>query len=154
MLGALALTAAIPVAEAAPTPAAGWAVTEFATGFANNGTSGPLGIAFDKSGNVYISDSVDGFIYRFPRAGVPAGGWKVSSSTRFNSTAYSTIAWGLAFGKDGRFYINRPTNSSGETDEISILDGKILRVVQSRRLPCPSQLSTDPLSGDLRTDST
>ena len=55
--------------------AAGYSVTNFATGFGTNGTVlGPIGLAFGPGGNLYVGDYVTGFIYKFgPGGGVASG---------------------------------------------------------------------------------
>jgi hypothetical protein len=71
MLGALALLSATPsYADLALTPAGtadGFSLSEFVSGFANNGPGGegPFGIATTTNGNVLVNSYFDSRVYRF-----------------------------------------------------------------------------------------
>src|SRR5262249_4169633 len=92
------------VSSGQATAASGYAVTSFATGFVNSGTNGigPIGLAFDASGNLFVGDYFTGFLYRFP----PQGG-SASPATQLNTTPIGGRPAGLAFAKDGRLYLAR-----------------------------------------------
>jgi hypothetical protein len=124
------------------TAASGFAVTSFASGFAINGCVGPVGIAFDHSGNVFISSYTDGFINRFGSSGGVAG-----PTTRLNSASLGgRCPAGLAFSKDlQHLYVAMQCNST--VVEIGIANGAILRTLGS--VAGATGLATDPLSGDL-----
>jgi len=140
------------VAAPAITPGAGWTVKSFATSFAvDSGTAccGPIGIAFAATGKVFVADPADGHVYRFAPT-PPSGGWVADAKHRLDTTALTTPA-GLTFGTDGRLYAT--LRDLGQVVEISSTNGAILRVVATG-LDCPTQLATDPLSGDLFTGPT
>ncbi len=128
------------------TTAPGFAATNFATGFVNNGSIGPIGITFDASGNLFVGDIVNGFIYKFG-----PGGGVASAATQLNATPFfhGSPPHGMAFGKDGRFYVN--LFSTGEVVELDPSNGTIIRTVATT-VPFASALATDPLSGDLFVD--
>src|SRR5438067_12001083 len=140
---ALATTAILAVSAApasAYSVAPDWVATDYATGFPSqpgNG-AGPLGLAFDAGGNLLVTDNPAGRFYRVP----PGGGTAADSFV----TAGLGQPAGLAFGLDGRLYMNRPDR--GKVDEIDPADARVLRTVASG-MPCPTGLATDPLSGDL-----
>lgn len=119
---------------AGPTPAAGWAVTPFATGFpSSGGFIGPIGLTFDSAGNLFVADAEgDRNLYKFG----PAGG-VADATTRVGSTP----AFGLTTGKDGHLYATGPG-----VVEINPATGASVRQVS------PSGglgIATDPKSGDL-----
>ena len=123
------------------TTASGFAATDFATGFVNfGGRVGPIGLAFDASGNLYAGDVANGFIYKFG----PAGG-VASTATQLNGTGIPGLIGGLAFTKDGRLYLAR--NDAGDVVEIDPSNGTVIRTVAS--IFAAGGLATDPLSGDL-----
>src|SRR5262245_21780369 len=131
---------------ASATAASGYAVSDFATGFVNSGVPnglGPIGLAFDPSGNLFVGNYVTGFLYKFP----PTGG-VASPATQVNSSAIGGHPAGLSFGKDGRLYLGRQTpGDGGDVVELNPADGTILRVVAL--IPHATGLATDPISGDL-----
>jgi hypothetical protein len=122
------------------TAAPGYAVTNFATGFVNSGIGGigPIGLAFDSSGNLLVGDYFTGFIYKFG----PAGG---VAATSLNSTTLGPAIAGLAFTKDGRLYLAR--QHAGDVVEVDPSNGAKLRTVAT--IAHATGLATDPLSGDL-----
>ncbi len=126
--------------------ASGYAATDFATGFVNNGSIGPAGLAFDASGNPYVGDIVNGFIYKFG-----PGGGVASAATQLNATPFflGSRPHDMAFGKDGRFYVNLV--DAGEVVELDPSNGTIIRTVATG-IPVASALAVDPLSGDLFVD--
>src|SRR4051794_34688983 len=125
------------------TPASGVAVDPFATGFlAAAGGKGPVGVAFDAVGNLYVTAG-DG-LYRFG----PAGG-RADRAHRVNAAPIPGILAGLAFGRDGALYAARWTK--GRVGDIVQLDPSTGRVVRqvADGLTCPTGLAVDPISGDL-----
>lgn len=143
-VAALAAVLVFPsLALAGLTPAAGWRVSDFATGFATAGANGvgPIGVTFDLSGSFYAADITDGSIYRLP----PQGG-AVQPSNRLSATPVSGGPAGLAFTADGRLYLAR--EAGGDVVEISPSTGGILRTVASGFVGLAA-LAVDPISGDL-----
>src|SRR5690349_7446704 len=66
---------------AAATAASGYAVSDFATGFTfGAGGVGPVGLAFDPLGNLWVGDHFSGFLYKFGQAGGVA-----SAATQVNA---------------------------------------------------------------------
>ena len=126
------------------TAASGFAATNFATGFATAplGSSffGPIGLAFDASGNLFVGDVANGFLYKFG----PAGG-AASTTTQLNAAAIPGGILGLAFTKDGRLYLGR--RNPGDVVEIDPSNGTVIRTVAS--IVGETGLATDPVSGDL-----
>src|SRR5438046_2582987 len=59
----------IPSAVAFSAFAPGYTGTTFATGFANNGDVGPVGLAFDIAHNLYVMDYATGLLYKFGPGG-------------------------------------------------------------------------------------
>ena len=70
--------------------APGYAATDFAIGFANSGAVGPIGLAFDASGNLFVGNYFTGFLYKFG----PAGG-VASPLTQVNTTPIGGLPAGL-----------------------------------------------------------
>jgi len=146
-------------ATATPPAAPGFLVTPYATGFfaqsysfgdVNFTCAGAYGMAFDSSGNLYVSDSPTGDIYKFPPGGGVAG-----SSTLLTTTALGQSLASLVFDASGNLYGSLDTTAAGFTTgmvlQIDPATGADLRTVASN-LTCPSALSIDPLSGDLFAD--
>ena len=74
MLGCMLLAVASIGQAVAGTAAPGYAVTDFATGFVNSGIGGigPIGLAFDASGNLFVGNYFTGFLYKFGGRGIRA----------------------------------------------------------------------------------
>jgi Pro-kumamolisin, activation domain/Bacterial Ig-like domain (group 1) len=138
-----------------PTAAAGFTLTPFSTGYlARNftysginfgGCPGGSSPTFDTAGNVYVSDSPSGNLYK-----LGAGGGAAS-----NGSILASIGLTLGqpvFGKDGSLYVARAASGSGSTSgNITRIDpatGAAIQTVASG-LTCPGPLAIDPLSGDL-----
>ncbi len=121
--------------------APGYAVTDFATDFTSFGGVGPMGLAFDASGSLFVGDWSNSLLYKFE----PAGG-AASTATQVNATPNLEIPAGLTFGKDGSLFLAR----QGVNDVVQLdpSDGTIIRTVASP-IPFATGLATDPLSGDL-----
>lgn len=144
-LTAMAATLAFLVISVASRPvlaqaAPGYSVTNFATGFANAGGLGPIGVAFDSAGNLYVGDYVTGFIYKFG-----PGGGVASAATQLNTNPIPGSPAGLAFDKEGNLYLAR--QQAGDVVQLDPSNATILRTVVS--VPLATGLATDPLSGDL-----
>jgi sugar lactone lactonase YvrE len=142
---AVALVGALLLATAASaqTAISGYAVSDFGTGFANTAPmtgAGPVGLAFDKTGSLYVMDYATGFLYKFG----PTGG-VASSSTQVNAQAIPGAPAGIAFTKDGSLYAARQAN--GDVVQLDPSSGAVMRVVAS--VPGATGIAVDPLSGDL-----
>jgi hypothetical protein len=122
------------------TVAPGYALTDFATGFNTaGGCVGPIGLAFDASGNLIVGDPANGLLYKFgPNGGV--------ATTAINSTPIGATLLGLTFSKDGRLYGVR--RAVGDVVEINPTTGAVIRVVASVS-GGENGIATDPISGDL-----
>src|SRR3954453_21963505 len=136
---ALAVTFLFAAASAqAYQTANGWVASDYATGFEHGDESGPVGLAFDASGNLLVADSPAGSLHKV----APGGGTAAASKIR---DGYGQ-AEGLAFEKSGRLYMARGTQH--DVVELNPASGELIRTVVSG-LPCPVGLATDPISGDL-----
>src|SRR3954452_17365317 len=81
------------------------AVSNFATGFPSAKGIGPLGLAFDAGGDLFVSAGTT--LYRFG----PGGG--TASSPEVGSVPGATHVGGLAIGGDGSLYSTRVKKGSG-----------------------------------------
>ncbi len=145
------------VTQPLPTATAGFTLTAFATGFASAtisyagvdwGCRGASQAAFAPDGSVYVTDFLDGGIFKLPKDGGAA-----SSGNKLSAVGTSLMT--PAIGKDGRLYATRGSTdgSSGFTGAILEIDkatGAVVRTVMGG-LTCPTALAVDPLSGDLFT---
>jgi hypothetical protein len=128
---------------------------------------GPLGIAFDASGNLWLLDGYNASItgepelVEVPKGGGPDQTWSLAGLEE--SGGYCGQApcgpWvGLAFGQDGSLY----ATLQGDVGEYGYgLNGGVVqllpqpggvitaRTVATTDLPCATGLATDPVSGDL-----
>src|SRR5947207_4815948 len=125
------------------TPAAAYALTSFATSFANDcfANLGPTGVAFDASGNLLAANYADGYLYRF---GSEGGAADFAHRVGYVEGAIG----GIAFTKDGRLYAS--LKGTGRVVELNPSTAAILRTVVD--VPGATALAVDPLSGDLFTD--
>lgn len=138
--------------------ASGYASSVLATGFPNAnlqtgnvslaGCGGPLWMAYDAGGSLWVPDIVTGDVYRFGAAGGTAG-----PGTKLTATPLGPWLFSLAFGKDGRLYGVQADGPGanffdGRVLEIDPSDGSVVRVVASG-LTAPCQVVSDPVSGDL-----
>ena len=93
MMILLALGVSVALAqEGTGTASNGYAATEFATGFPADSSVGPLGLAFDSAGNLFVMDQSNGTLYKFG----PSGG-VASASTQLNTSPIDGRPAGLAF---------------------------------------------------------
>lgn len=138
-----------PCASAtAITPAAGYAVTSFATGFGYGNCIGPTGVAFDQSGDLYVADDQAGGVYRFP----PQGGVADGVTLLPQSMGYFQPI-GLAYSKDGTQLYLASSNCNGTSGSCAIFQidpttGALLRGFAFNGNGYYA-LATDPISGDL-----
>ena len=143
LLGCLLLAVSSFAQTIVSTAAPGYAVTDFATGFAfGAGGVGPVGLAFDASGHLFVANHFNGFLYKFG-----PGGGVASAATQLNIVPIGGVIAGLAFTKDGRLYLDRQLASGGDVVEINPTNGALIREVAL--IPSATGLATDPLSGDL-----
>ncbi len=109
---------------------------------------GAYGMAFDSSGNLFVSDIPTGNLYKIP----PGGG--VANSGTLLATIGESLA-GLVVDNSGNlfgsFYASAGSYTDGEVWQINPSTGAVIATVASG-LTCPAALSLDPLSGDLFTD--
>ena len=141
---ALLAVAAVPLVTAASVgaavPTSGYAVSDFATGFANSGGAGPIGIAADSSGHIFVGDVQDRAIYRFgPAGGIADGSSRIATLDDSPS--------GLAFDKHGNLYALRFNDL--DLVQLDPTTGAVLRTGIAHFDNNPRGLATDPLSGDL-----
>lgn len=114
----------------------GYAASAFATGFAGcGGDANPVGVAFDPSGNFFVSSYVDAWIYELG----PHGG-TVSRARRL--PVQSSVDHGLVFDRNGRMYGVR----GGGVYQLDPSTGDVIRQVSNVG---SLGLAIDPLSGDL-----
>ena len=138
LIGLAVSAGMVDTAQGAPTAAPDAAVSEYARGFEVRGRFGPIGIAFDGGGTLYVGSW--SHLYRVTRAG---------TATRVNRNPYAARLMGLAFGRRGElFAARRLTESSGDIVELDPRDGRVLRTVVGG-LTCPTAVAVDPRSGDL-----
>ena len=127
-------TAAAQAYQTAP----GWVASDYVTGFDHGSEAGPVGLAFDGSGNLLVSTLPTASLHKVPPGGGTAAGTKIRDG--FGQAA------GLAFDKNGRLYMARGTQH--DVVELNPASGELIRTVADG-LPCPVGLATDPISGDL-----
>ena len=135
--------AALPASAAAMDVAPGWVVETYATGFdsfGGNNDVGPIGVAFDGGGNLFVTVPRTDSLHKIP----PGGG---SAPNHVVRRGYGVPA-GLAWDRDGRLYMARRNPGAGDVIEISPADGNHIRTIASD-FPCAIGLATDPVSGDL-----
>jgi hypothetical protein len=134
------------LAVAAGTPAPGYAVTDFATDFQAAFCCpplGPIGVAFDGAGQLYVTDYPAGQLFKFG----PSGG--SADASHLVVSGLGTGAAGLAFAKDGTLYLAEQWNH--KVVRLDPTTGATTQIGQS--LDSPTGLAVDPISGDLFTDA-
>jgi hypothetical protein len=115
----------------------------FASGFEPRDGIGPIGIAFDGAGDLYVGSR--GHLYRFGPEGGTAADHQVTPAPVGENIA------GIAFGRGGRLYAaRRHTRRLGPGDivELDPRNGAVLRTLTGP-IPCPTGLAVDPLTGDV-----
>ena len=133
-----ALTLAAPSLAHGYEVASGWTAEDYSTGYPHGPGAGPVGLAFDGSGNLLVTDPHAGTIHK-----VPPGGGSAQSTLLRDGLGWVT---GLAFDLDGRLYAGKA--DTGEVVELNPADGSIIRSVVAG-IPKPVGIATDPVSGDL-----
>ncbi len=144
-------------ANATPVAASGYVVTPYVTGLlAKNfsygdgqvdfgGCPGAGGIAFDSSGNIYVSDLPTGDIYK-----LPSGGGVASASNLLNSTLGPAV--GQLVYEGGNLYAAQGATTGGASTggviELDPSNGTVVGTVVTG-IPCAEDMAADPLSGDL-----
>jgi hypothetical protein len=145
--------------NSAPPAAPGFQVTPYATGFFAqnfffgdvnfNGCPGAYGMAFDAAGDLFVTESPTGNIFK-----IPPGGGAAGPSTLVTSTPLGPSLAGLVIDHKGNLFVSRDATTgnftTGAVFKIDPTDGSILRIASD--LTCPTALAVDPLSGDLFTD--
>jgi uncharacterized repeat protein (TIGR01451 family) len=116
----------------------GWTASDYVTGFGHGNDAGPVGLAFDGSGNLLVADTWTAALHKV----APGGGTAAATQIR---AGYGD-AEGLAFDKNGHLYLAR--GNQHDVVELNPESGEVMRTVVSG-LPCPVGLATDPISGDL-----
>ena len=130
------------VAAADFTPAPGYAVADWATGFPTDEHAiGPVGLAVEGR-TIYVGSFPSGRIYGFDQ---DAGGVAGPAAELTGAPIAGQLA-GIAIDRAGRLYA--ALKAYGSIVELSRADGHVLRTVTSG-LPCAVGLAVDPLSGDL-----
>jgi hypothetical protein len=142
---------------ATPLAGPGYALSVYASGFpvqnnltfggiTLNGCAGASGIAFDGAQNLFVSDYVTGDVYKLPPGGGVAG-----AGNKITATAIGPSLGGMTFGNDGKLYAVRvATSDSATTGAVLQIDtASGTPTVVAGNIPCPSNIATDPLSGDL-----
>jgi sugar lactone lactonase YvrE len=122
----------------------GYQATPYATGFSTANNMGPIGLAFDGSGNLYASQFWWNQLYRF----APGGGVANASTALPTLIEPSWGASGLAFA-GGRLYLAE--QQTGRVIEVDTTTGAEVRTIA--HVPCATALATDPTTGDLLTTS-
>lgn len=121
----------------------GYAATDFVTGLADNGSVGPVGLAFDASNQLYVMDYANGVLYKFGASGGVAG---AAGTVVGNLGVGGNNAAGITFSPSGRLYV--ALQAWGRIDEISPLDGHHIRTVAGG-ICSATGIATDPATGDL-----
>ncbi len=150
-----------------PTAAAGYAVSDYATGFALDpsdfGCVGPIGIAFAPDGSLYVVDAANQVLYRFP-----PGGGVADTLTEVGPLPPSNAAdgnagtiFGIAFGSDGSLYATAGGGFEGGGGAVlqlnpatAALKRVLVQMTSSSNgnddyTGCALGIAPDPLSGDL-----
>lgn len=143
-----------------PVPAPGFLANTYVNGvLAENffygdidfgGCPGVGGLAFDSSGNLYVSETSTGNIYK-----IPPGGGSAGAGTLLTPTPIGPAVIGLVMDSAGNLYAGRTATTgnftTGAVLQIDPSSGTVIQNVASN-LTCPSFISIDPLSGDLFVD--
>jgi len=140
ILGLSIIPFAISPVRAAPACISGYSCATFASGFANQGPNGvgPVGLAFDGLGNLFVGDYVNGIVYKYNHAGI---------GKQLNAASDGTSIAGLAFSIEGHhLYLAR--QGDGDVIEIDPTTAAFIKTIASG-IKCATGLATDPLSGDL-----
>jgi len=149
LVGSVALLIAPAVAGAAYTTSPDYKATDFATGFANYGGIGPLGLAWDATNHLWVMDYYTGILYKFDSSGGAADA--THQVTVGPSPWGQRNATGITFSRSGRLYVAVQSVYAGRAlsrvDEVNQSNGQVVRTVAAA--DCATGIATDPLSGDL-----
>lgn len=128
------------------TTAPGYAVSTFASSFPLDCFTGvgPIGLAFDSSGNLLVGDEQNLGLYKFGPQGGIAGPATAVGAVNGGSAGNLT---GLAFTKDGRFYAM--LSNGNNLIEVNPANAAVIRQVAHFDGGSQFALAVDPLSGDL-----
>ena len=128
------------------TAAPGYAVSTFASSFPLDCFTGigPIGLAFDASGNLLVGDTQNNGLYKFGPQGGIAGAATLAGAVPGASGGNLT---GLAFAKDGRFYAM--LSNGNNLVELNPANAAVIRQVVHLNGGSRFALAFDPLSGDL-----
>ncbi len=130
----------------APSAAAGFAFTNVAVGFPSGGCAGPIGLAFDPSGNLFVDDSLDNSaMFKFG----PQGGTADASTEVGAPTSPKARVAGLVFGQDGELYAGEYCGNVVQLDPATAQVIRTLATTDGAKMPCPTGTTVDPLTGDL-----
>ena len=101
--------------------------------------TGPVGLAFSRSGRLFVSDAANSGLYVFGPRG----------STMPTPLSTGNVQTGLAFGKDDRLFA--ALYQAGDIDEVDPSTGAFIRQLNptGTTYPCVIGLAEDPMSGDL-----
>src|SRR6202022_1023939 len=125
----------------------GFVAAPFATGFNTLGSLGPIGVAFDNGGNLFVMNYATGVLYKFgPGGGVAGPATQVSANGIFGCQTSISASSGLAFSKDGK-HLYLAQQCSGQVLEVDQTTGVVIRTVASG-IPYATGIATDPVSGD------
>ncbi|HXJ71289.1 MAG TPA: hypothetical protein VNM37_00505, partial [Candidatus Dormibacteraeota bacterium] len=128
------------------TAAPGYAVSTFASSFQLDCFTGvgPIGLAFDASGNLLVGDAQNNGLYKFgPQGGIAGPATLVGTVPPASGLSLG----GLAFAKDGRLYAM--LSNGNNVVELNPADAAAIRQVAHLNGGSRFALAVDPLSGDL-----
>jgi hypothetical protein len=119
--------------------AAGFRLSTFASGFPNDGSTGPLGLVVNSTGGVLVGDFTGG-LHLFPN---DTDGQSASGATLVTDYGYSN-AFGLAQ-LNGSIYMTQQANS----DVVQVNDDGTFNQVIATGIPLASGIVADPFNGQL-----
>jgi kumamolisin len=140
-----------------PIAAPGYVLTPYVTGLlAENfsygdgqvnfgGCPGVGGIAFDGSGNIYVSDLPTGDIYKLPSGGGVAGAGNLLNGTLGSAVGQLVYQGGNLYAAQGA---TTGGTSTGGVIELDPSSGTVVGTVVTG-IKCAEDMAADPLSGDL-----
>ena len=140
-----------------PIAASGYVVTPYVTGLlATNfsygdgqvnfgGCPGAGGVAFDGSGNIYVSDLPTGDIYKLPSGGGVAGATNLLNSTLGPAVGQLVYEGGNLYAAQGA---TTGGTITGGVIELDPSNGSVVGTVVTG-IQCAEDMAADPLTGDL-----
>ncbi len=141
---ALIAFAALSLTALAYSTAPDYTASDFATGFPG-GPVGPVGLAFDSTGNLWVQDQPSGGLYRIPQSVVASGVAGAVAPYLVGYVPYSPT--GLAFDKAGHLWVAQQAGMVSELDTTPGHEGTILQTVFG--VTGATGIATDPLTGNL-----